>query len=153
MRDRRQTKPQANNKSESLDQESIHRVRPMLVASHCVHYSCLLFIAPVPERKCRVGTFGSVNTPRQRIRWWYQRQPQATPTPTVVQFSQVSYQVAEGTVQTNITVTRTGPNTLPSTVDYVVNDGTATQKSDFTYASGFVVIPRRRDEQDLPSSN
>ena len=26
-------------------------------------------------------------------------------------------------MQTNITVTRTGPNTLPSTVDYVINDG------------------------------
>ena len=76
--------------------------------------------------------------------------PQATPTPTVIQFSQVSYQVMEGTVQTNITVTRTGPNTLPSTVDYVVNDGTALQKSDFTYASGFVLFLAGETSKTFP---
>jgi hypothetical protein len=76
--------------------------------------------------------------------------PQATPTPSLIQFSQATYQVAEGTVQTNITLTRTGPNTVPATVDYVVNDVTATQKGDFTFASGFVLFLAGETSKTFP---
>lgn len=139
MRDRRQTKPKANNKSESLVRGSIHRARPMLIVlTAFIMVACcsvLMFrgasAASGPAASEYAAASNSIAVSAAA---------QATPTPTVIQFSQVSYQVTEGTVQTNITVTRTGPNTLPSTVDYVVNDGTATQKSDFTYASGLVLF-------------
>jgi hypothetical protein len=57
-----------------------------------------------------------------------------------VQFSQAVYSVTEGCVQTLLTVTRNGPTSAPSVVDYVVNNATATQRGDFTYAAGSVTF-------------
>ncbi|MCM3906077.1 MAG: hypothetical protein ND866_30705 [Pyrinomonadaceae bacterium] len=149
MRDRRQIKPSANNKSESLNWESIQRVRLTLFAftAFTIVVCCSLLL-------CRSAKAESVPSARESAAatnpMAVSAAAQATPTPTVVQFSQVSYQVAEGTVQTDITVTRTGPNTLPSTVDYVVSDGTATQKSDFSYASGFVLFLAGETSKTFP---
>ena len=139
MKDKRQTKPKSNNKSESLDRWSIHGARPMLIVliAFTIVVCCSLLLFQGTSAASGPSASEHTTAPSSMA---VSAAPQATPTPTVVQFSQVSYQVTEDTVQTNITVTRTGPNTLPSTVDYVVNDGTATQKSDFTYASGFVLF-------------
>jgi hypothetical protein len=60
------------------------------------------------------------------------------------------YTVTEGCVQTLLTVTRTGPNSLPSVVDYVVNNATATQRGDFTYAAGFVVFSAGETSKTFP---
>lgn len=146
MRERRQTKPSASNKP---DRGSVNRLRPMLIAlaasAMVACFSLVLYqgakASSVPATR---GYSASANP------FALSAAPQATPTPTVVQFSQVNYQVSEGTLQTNITVTRTGPNTLPSTVDYVVNDGTATQKSDFTFASGFVLFLAGETSKTFP---
>jgi hypothetical protein len=139
MTDSRHTKPKANDKSESLDRGSLHRVRPVLIVliAFTMVACCSLLLFPGAKASSEPSPRGyaaAANSIAVAVA------PQATPTPTVIQFRQASYQVGEGTVQTNITVTRTGPNALPSTVDYVVNDGTATQKGDFTYASGFVLF-------------
>lgn len=149
MRDKRQTKPKANNKSESLDRVSIYHVRPMLIVvtaftifSYC---SVLLFRGASAASSSEASRY-----PAAAKSMAVSPAPQATPTPSVIQFSQVNYQVMEGTVQTNITVTRTGPNTLPSTVDYVLNDGVATQKGDFTYTSGFVLFLAGETSKTLP---
>lgn len=139
MSDKRQIKPKANNYAESVDRGSIYHVRPMLiVVTAFTIFSCgsLLSFRGVSAS----SSLWTSEYPAAANSMAVSPAPQATPTPTVIQFSQASYQVMEGTVQTNITVTRTGPNTLPSTVDYVVNDGTAGQKGDFTYASGFVLF-------------
>ena len=53
-------------------------------------------------------------------------------------------------MQTLLTVTRTGPNSLPSVVDYVVNNATATQRGDFTYASGSVVFSAGETSKTFP---
>ncbi|HEY6804502.1 MAG TPA: Calx-beta domain-containing protein [Pyrinomonadaceae bacterium] len=66
--------------------------------------------------------------------------PTPTPTPTAVQFSATSFAVTEGVTSVNLTVTRTGSTASVSTVDYLVNNSTATQRGDFTYASGTVVF-------------
>lgn len=149
MSDKRQTKPKANNKSKSLDQWSIYYVRPMLiVVTAFTIFSCisLLLFWGVSAAS---GPWAN-EYPAAANSMAVSPAPQATPTPTVIQFSQASYQVTEGTVQTNITVTRTGPNTLPSTVDYVVNDATAVQKSDFTFASGFVLFLAGETSKTFP---
>lgn len=149
MRDKSQTKPKANNKSESFDRRSIHRARPMLIVltvfSTVTCCSLFLFRGASAASGSSAGEYATAANSMA-----VSAAPQATPTPTVIQFSQVSYQVGEGTVQTNITVTRTGPNTLPSTVDYVVNDGTAIQKGDFTYASGFVLFLAGETSKTFP---
>lgn len=69
-----------------------------------------------------------------------------TPAPTLqVQFSSATYSVTEGCVPAILTVSllNTVPvareqlsNDTPVTVDYVVSGGTASQKSDYTYAGG-----------------
>jgi hypothetical protein len=59
----------------------------------------------------------------------------ATP-PTSVQFDNTSYGITEGVKSVSINVTRTGPTTGTSTVDYTVSDGSARQKGDFEYATG-----------------
>ena len=53
-------------------------------------------------------------------------------------------------MQTLLTVTRTGPTDLPSVVDYVVNNATATQRGDFTYASGSVVFSAGETSKTFP---
>ncbi|MGI8837157.1 MAG: PKD domain-containing protein [Pyrinomonadaceae bacterium] len=60
----------------------------------------------------------------------------ATPTPTSVQFSAASYAVTEGCIATNITVIRSGDLIGTSTVVYTIENGTATQRGDFTFALG-----------------
>ncbi|MFN2513049.1 MAG: Calx-beta domain-containing protein [Pyrinomonadaceae bacterium] len=149
MRDKRQNKPKGNDKSESLERGSIQHVRPMLivVTAFTIFFCCslLLFRGANAASSSEAGQYAGAARSMAVL-----PAPQATPTPTVIQFSQVSYQVMEGTVQTNITVTRTGPNTLPSTVDYVVNDATALQKSDFTYASGFVLFLAGETSKTFP---
>lgn len=67
-----------------------------------------------------------------------------------MQFSQTTYAVTEGCVQTLVTVTRTGPTSLPSVVDYVVNNATATQRGDFTYAAGSVVFGTGETSKTFP---
>ena len=58
--------------------------------------------------------------------------------------------MTEGCVQTLITITRTGPTSGVSTVDYTVNNATATQRGDFTYASGTVVFNVNETSKTFP---
>jgi PKD repeat protein len=76
--------------------------------------------------------------------------PTPTPTPTTVQFSAASYPVTEGVTSVAITVTRTGPSGGVSTVDYSVANSTATQRGDFTYASGTVVFGVNETSKTFP---
>jgi len=146
MSDISQAKPKANHKSESIV-GGISRPLWIALTVFSVVACCSLVqfrsAQAASEPAAREYAAAANSMPVSAA-------PQATPTPTVVQFSQVSYQISEGTLQTNITVTRTGPNTLPSTVDYVVNDGTATQKSDFTYASSFVLFLAGETSKTFP---
>lgn len=57
-------------------------------------------------------------------------------TGSTIQFSQASYSEAEGTEIASINVTRTGGALGAATVDYATSDGTATQRTDYTMASG-----------------
>lgn len=123
------------------------RPRVMVLAAFSMLAFCSLLVLRIASAESRLSTSeatGSESTVTVLAA------PQATPTPSLIQFSQATYQVAEGTVQTNITLTRTGPNTVPATVDYVVNDVTATQKRDFTYASGFVLFLAGETSKTFP---
>jgi len=53
-----------------------------------------------------------------------------------IQFSQATYAVQEELGAVTLTITRAGSATLPASVDYVTNDGSATQKADFEIAIG-----------------
>jgi hypothetical protein len=68
--------------------------------------------------------------------------PSPTPTPTlaVVQFSSSTYAATEGCTKTTVTVQRLGLTTGTTTVDYVVSDGSAKQKSDYEFAAGRLVF-------------
>lgn len=78
--------------------------------------------------------------------------PTPTPTPagTTVQFGATSFTVTEGVTSTNITVTRTGPSSGVSTVGYAIANSTATQRGDFTYASGTVVFSANETSKTFP---
>ncbi len=76
--------------------------------------------------------------------------PTPTPTPTTVQFSTASFSISEGVSSINITVTRSGPVSGVSTVDYTVNNATATQRGDFTYASGTIVFSTNETSKTFP---
>ena len=67
-----------------------------------------------------------------------------------MQFSTASYGVTEGVTSVTITVTRTGPISGVSTVDYTVNNASATQRGDFTYASGTVVFSANEASKTFP---
>jgi hypothetical protein len=67
-----------------------------------------------------------------------------------VQFSASSYSITEGVTSATITVTRTGPTSGVSTVDYTVNNASATQRGDFTYASGTVVFGVNETSKTFP---
>jgi len=56
--------------------------------------------------------------------------------PSTLQFDQSSYTVQESLSALTITVTRSGDTSGTASVDYVTNDGTATQKGDFEYTAG-----------------
>jgi hypothetical protein len=53
-----------------------------------------------------------------------------------VQFSSPSFSVTEGCVPATLNVTLTGAAAGPVAVDYIVFEGTARQKTDFTYVAG-----------------
>lgn len=53
-----------------------------------------------------------------------------------VHFSQSNYQVLEDLAAVTLVVTRSGDTSGTASVDYVTNDGSATQKTDFEYAAG-----------------
>jgi len=53
-----------------------------------------------------------------------------------IQFSQATYAVQEELGAVTLTITRSGNATLPASVDYATNDGSATQKADFEIAVG-----------------
>jgi len=62
--------------------------------------------------------------------------PTPTPTPTTVQFNSSSTNVQEDCTGIQLTITRSGPTTGTTVVDYATSDGTALQKSDYTIARG-----------------
>jgi CSLREA domain-containing protein len=72
------------------------------------------------------------------------------PPPPNVQFGDSTFQVVEGCVQTEVTVTRAAPTDGTSVVAYVVNNGTATQRGDFTYASGTVTFAPNETSKTIP---
>jgi len=81
--------------------------------------------------------------------------PSPTPSPspnatTTVQFSASSFPITEGCTAAQITVTRTGPVSGVSTVDYNVNNGTATQRGDFTWGAGTVVFAVNETSKTIP---
>ncbi|HEX8098531.1 MAG TPA: Calx-beta domain-containing protein [Pyrinomonadaceae bacterium] len=61
--------------------------------------------------------------------------PQVVSPPTV-QFTSPSYSANEGDGSAAVTVTRTGDESVPVTVDYLTTDGTAQQRTRYTTASG-----------------
>jgi hypothetical protein len=63
-----------------------------------------------------------------------------SPTIASLQFSDDSYQVGEGDGSIQIIVTRTGDASSVATVDYATNDGTASDRSDYTTALGRLVF-------------
>jgi len=78
--------------------------------------------------------------------------PTPTPTPgaqTTVQFSANTYQANEGCVQTTIIITRSGPIDGTTVARYVVSDGSATQRGDYTYAAGTVKFEPGETQKDL----
>ena len=56
--------------------------------------------------------------------------------PSVVQFTAGTYNVNEGMTFRTLTVTRTGDVSGPATVDYITAGVTASQRTDYTFASG-----------------
>src|SRR4029077_1316046 len=55
-------------------------------------------------------------------------------------FSSASYSIAEAATSATITVTRTGGSDHQVTVHYATSDGTATQPTDYTAASGNLTL-------------
>jgi hypothetical protein len=53
-----------------------------------------------------------------------------------LQFSATNYNVSEGGLSANVTVTRSGDTTGVSTVDFLTSDGSAKQTQDYVIASG-----------------
>jgi len=56
--------------------------------------------------------------------------------PSTFQFEQSVYSVTEDLTATSVTVLRSGNNNTTASVDFATNDGTATQKQDYTIARG-----------------
>ncbi|MGI8656754.1 MAG: Calx-beta domain-containing protein [Pyrinomonadaceae bacterium] len=59
-----------------------------------------------------------------------------SPIPTGMQFSATNYFAYEGSGSIDVTVNRTGDISVPSTVNFLTTNGTATERSDYTTASG-----------------
>ncbi len=59
----------------------------------------------------------------------------------VVQFTSANLTVTEGCVPATLTIAVTGSLSAPVLVDYTITDGTAKQKSDYTYVAGTLVPP------------
>jgi hypothetical protein len=66
-----------------------------------------------------------------------------------VQFSADTYQANEAVAQTVVTLTRSGPTDGTTVVRYIVNDGSATQRSDYTYAAGTVRFAPGETQKEL----
>src|SRR5205823_12759065 len=62
--------------------------------------------------------------------------PTPTQTPTTVQFDSALYSIQEDCTGLPVTVRRTGTLTGTTTVDYLSTDGTAEQRTDYTFAAG-----------------
>jgi hypothetical protein len=58
------------------------------------------------------------------------------PPPNTVQFSAAGYSANEGDGSATITVTRAGDTSGPATVDFATSDGTASQRTKYTIATG-----------------
>ncbi|MGB9180873.1 MAG: LamG-like jellyroll fold domain-containing protein [Pyrinomonadaceae bacterium] len=56
--------------------------------------------------------------------------------PLMVQFSSATFNAAEGDAHATVSVIRSGGNTDAVSVNYAVNDGTATQRTDYLLAAG-----------------
>ena len=75
--------------------------------------------------------------------------PTPTPTPTTVEFSAISFDIAEDTTFANLTVTRFGNLSGTTTVEFVTSDDTAWQSTDYTQASGLVVFESGQNAKTL----
>ena len=62
--------------------------------------------------------------------------PSPTPTASSYQFSAASFSTNEDAGQFQVIVTRSGNNSLPSSIEYATTDGTANDRSDYTTAIG-----------------
>ena len=67
-----------------------------------------------------------------------------------MQFNSPSYLVTEGCVQTLITVNRSGSIGSVSTVDYSIDNATATQRGDFTFGRGTIVFNANESSKTFP---
>jgi hypothetical protein len=67
-----------------------------------------------------------------------------------VQLIAATARVPEGCVQTAVTITREGPTEGTTVAAYVVNDFTASQRGDFTYAAGRVTFAPGEDAKSVP---
>lgn len=63
----------------------------------------------------------------------------ATSASGTVQFTSPVFNVTESCAPATVTVSLSGPATSPVSVDYMVVEGTAKQKSDFTYVAGTII--------------
>ncbi|HEY8186816.1 MAG TPA: Calx-beta domain-containing protein, partial [Pyrinomonadaceae bacterium] len=62
--------------------------------------------------------------------------PRANSVLSTVQFSAAQFQVAESGSSATVTVTRSGDTSAQASVDFATTDGSATQKGDYTFATG-----------------
>ena len=76
--------------------------------------------------------------------------PTPTPVPTNVQFSSVSYSVTEACIASSVTINRSGSVNGTSTVKYSIDNGTATQRGDFTFATGNLFFAAGETSKSFP---
>ncbi|HEY0078553.1 MAG TPA: Calx-beta domain-containing protein, partial [Pyrinomonadaceae bacterium] len=76
--------------------------------------------------------------------------PTPAPTPTNVQFSQSAYVITEACTSTNVTVTRTGTTNGTTVVNYSIDNGTAQQRGDFTFARGKLTFTSGETSKTFP---
>ncbi|MET0621893.1 MAG: Calx-beta domain-containing protein [Pyrinomonadaceae bacterium] len=72
------------------------------------------------------------------------------PPPAQVGFNLFTSQVIEGCVQTEVTVERAGPQEGTTVATYAVTGSTASQRGDFTYATGRVTFAPGEDTKTIP---
>ena len=72
------------------------------------------------------------------------------PITTIVHFSSALFEITEGCVQLDVTVKRTGPIVGTTEVTYVTSNRLATQRGDFTYASGRIIFAPGEDTKTIP---
>ena len=96
-------------------------------------------VVPAPITSCATPTPTPTPSPS----------PSPTPVAASVQFSAETFNVTEGCVPATLTITLTGTPSGTVAVDYTVNEGTAKQKTDFTYVAG-TVLPQSSATSDKP---